>query len=671
MGSNESPTSVGTRLYSIQTSTSGTRTETDSALAVPTPVALVSMPWMSANMPSIQLATVAAALGAAGIKSRVYELYLDYAATITLALYDVLSNGNGFTEEWLFAQHFFGPETENWLHEFLPVRPRLGLKSAEIEEQILRALAPATGKYLDRMCDENDWSQHEVVGFSLTISQMGSSMAMARRIKLKYPNLKVVFGGTACAGPAGEQILKICPYVDIVYKAEAETSFPQLIFALSAGGDLRSVPGICFREGARIISTETSTLHHFQQPRPILNWDSYFQRLKVLDLSDQVGVWLPFESSRGCWWGEKEQCTFCGLHEIMKYRERRSSDVLDELETWATKYGVRNFFAVDLILPHTFYTTLLPELVAKQPGWVIFYEIKANVSRERAQMLARAGVTWVQPGIESLNGRALELMKKGVRPLQNVQLLKWCRELGIRVTWNIILGIPGEDPSSYGPMAAMMRKLFHLQPPNGRSTFALHRFSPYFEKPEDYGITISGPDPLYRRIFPVDESILGDLVYQFDYEVEGRAETPEEYAKPAVEAILEWRTLYKARHPELTFRINETGAEIVDTRGPMNTIQLDSTESAVYALLDVVTSERQIALHLDAVNPSVLDELNRRGGLTPLLDKWDQFGLILRDSNQLIGLAVNWVGERENFDYTHAPIPAPLPYLENPVIVNA
>lgn len=76
---------------------------------------------------------------------------------------------------------------------------------------------------------------------------------------------------------------------------------------------------------------------------------------------------------------------------------------------------------------------------------------------------------------------SLALMREGVTPLQNIQLLTWCEELGIHVTWNILIGIPGAPAASYARMAELARVLHHLMPPAGVAPFQLHRFSPFFE----------------------------------------------------------------------------------------------------------------------------------------------------------------------------------------------
>ena len=106
----------------------------------------------------------------------------------------------------------------------------------------------------------------------------------------------------------------------------------------------------------------------------------------------------------------------------------------------------------------------------------ICYEIKANLTKEQVRLLAQAGIRDVQPGIESLSTPLLRLMKKGCSRLQNIQLLKWCRELGVRPIWNILWGFPGEDPAEYSEMAAMMPALSHLQPPMSAAKLRLDRF---------------------------------------------------------------------------------------------------------------------------------------------------------------------------------------------------
>src|SRR5262249_3114920 len=155
-------------------------------------VALVSMPWMAAGMPSIQLATLAAALQGDGIASESYEFFLDYAASIGVGIYSILSSVENFIPEWIFAKHYFGAETGDLLHELRSHRSSIGLARNEMEELLLDALIATTGNFLDDIASRVDWSRHDVVGFSLTTAQTASSMALARLLKKQHPSIKIV-----------------------------------------------------------------------------------------------------------------------------------------------------------------------------------------------------------------------------------------------------------------------------------------------------------------------------------------------------------------------------------------------------------------------------------------------------------------------------------------------
>jgi ribosomal peptide maturation radical SAM protein 1 len=593
-------------------------------------------------MPSIQLATLEAALRAEDIKSESHEFFLDYAACIGPYLYNLISGGRGFVEEWIFAQHYFGPEIGEDLRAFRDHRPRLGMKSIEQEESVLDALVPVTYDFLNRLAEETDWSQYDVVGFSLTISQTAASMALARLLKQRYPDITIVFGGASCAGPMGPAVLRICPYVDVVVRVEGEPVLPELIRRIQSHQALDDLAGISYRESSgEIVTHPGGPLYQERGNRPHLRFDAYFERLDALGLREKVDVWLPFESSRGCWYGEKNQCTFCGLHEIMQYRRWTWEAVLDELEAWSKRYGIQKFFSVDLIMPRDYINTFLPEITRRGHQWSLFYEIKANMKRTELEVLAEAGVRSIQPGLESLDGKVLKLMHKGVTPLQNVQLLKWSAELGLSVAWNVIAGIPGEQPEDYDTMAKRMRWLFHMTPPSGASQFELHRFSPYFEQPDVFGIQPLGAHPLYKYIFPVATQDLNDLVYRYDYTLQ-QPLPDSSYIQPVRDVIAEWKVARK-RAAELTLQMLPDGsAEILDTRTlPEKRYRLSCSEALLYLFLDPVASDTKVVASFHETHPAEAEEIDKHEGISALMDAWETLGLVLRDHGRVLALALN------------------------------
>lgn len=487
----------------------------DSAFERVPQVALVSMPWTSAWMPSIQLAILRQCL-AGTATCDTYELYLDYAALISGRLYSRLSEAGGIIEEWVFAKQFFEGEGYTMREGFLDEFPAFGIGSRDVERRTLVALSEVTNDYLERMSTEVDWSRYDVVGFTLSIYQTTASLALSRLIRQRHPDVKIVFGGNSCVGPAAPALLRISPYVDVVVRGEAEPVFASLVRRLANRQRIDDIGGIVFRsEDGTIRETPPNDLHQPQRAVSMPDFDAYFERFRTLDLCWPEHIWIPFESSRGCWWGEKSQCTFCGLHEIMQYRARRADDVLEELDFLYERYGVPRFFATDLIMPQEYYRDLLPKLHGR--GYEFFYELKANATRQMLGSLAKAGIKNVQPGLESLSSSVLKIMKKGQSGTHVVQFLKWAAEYGLDVEWNLLTGTPTEDPAENERAAANAPSLYHFQPPRVIQ-FELDRYSPIYDAPEEYGVTDVRPLYVYDYLYPVEPELRAALAYRFEYD---------------------------------------------------------------------------------------------------------------------------------------------------------
>src|SRR5207237_3798341 len=114
---------------------------------------------------------------------------------------------------------------------------------------------------------------------------------------------------------------------------------------------------------------------------------------------DEKQIWLPWETSRGCWWGQKRHCTFCGLNgEGMEFRARSADRTIADLQDLLARYPECNIAMSDNIMPHSYFRTVLPQLALIRPKAEIFYEQKANLTLQKVRALARAGITRIQPG---------------------------------------------------------------------------------------------------------------------------------------------------------------------------------------------------------------------------------------------------------------------------------
>jgi ribosomal peptide maturation radical SAM protein 1 len=274
---------------------------------------------------------------------------------------------------------------------------------------------------------------------------------------------------------------------------------------------------------------------------PIPNFDDFYATLAESPSGTAIVPALMVETGRGCWWGAKSHCTFCGLNGgSMAFRSKSPDRVLDELARLRDTYDTELISVVDNILDLAYFRTVLPRVAEELPGLQLFYEVKANLSNEQVALLAAAGVRRIQPGLESLSDHVLKLMRKGTTMLQNVQLLKWCREHGVHPEWNLLFGFPGERPEDYREMLGVIDAIWALEPPSGEGAVRLDRFSPYHEDPEAFGMTAVRPLAPYTWLYPFGDEARRRIAYYFDFDyADGRR--PLDYASPVLDRIRAWR----------------------------------------------------------------------------------------------------------------------------------
>ena len=495
------------------------------------------MPWAMLRAPSIQLSTVKALLARKDIRAHVFNFNLEWMEHLKnggLAVPDYyrvseVSRGLG---EWIFA---VPPFRDSKADEVASFREFFAEDAADIFEKALemRRLVPS---FIAQCVDRIIATGPRVVGFTSTFQQNVPSLHLAKELKRNAEHITTVFGGANCDGPMGAALHRSFPFLDVVVRGEAEAVVGTLFEELLRGGPVTAHPAVCARNtrGLALLKKAEPAELPVMEDVPLPDHDDYFRDLDRLPFRGELlPTWIAFESARGCWWGQKHHCTFCGVNGTsMKFRSKSATRTLDELTTFSRKYRVTNFNATDNIIDMSYFDSLLPSLAASGQDYRLFYETKANLKKSHLEAMAAAGVREIQPGIESLSTPVLSLMRKGTTALQNIRLLKWALENRIEVGWNIIIGFPGEDPAEYAKMADLVPSLHHLEAPN-IAFLQIHRFSPYHTNPADHSIRITGPKLFYKYVYPLDEPTLMDIAYAFDFEYT-TPQAPQVYAYEAV-----------------------------------------------------------------------------------------------------------------------------------------
>ena len=381
--------------------------------------------------------------------------------------------------------------------------------------------------FVDLVVDELVALDVDLVGFTTTFMQNVPSLAVARRLKRRRPEVTVLFGGGNCDGPMGAALHREFGFLDLVLRGEADETFPLLLRALAAGPDaaLAEVPGLCWRDAdgrSRVNSAPARLVPPAAMAAP--DFDDWFARFDASPISGYVEPELVVESARGCWWGERHHCTFCGLNGTsMAFRAKPPGAFSAELDRLVRRHKTLDVMVVDNILEPGYLRTVLPDLAAS--GWDahLHYEVKANLTTEQIGVLAAAGVHSVQPGIESLVDDILTRMDKGVRAVHNVRTMRDCESARLEVSWNWLYGFPGETQESYRAVLSQLPALVHLQPPTSTARIELNRFSPYFED-RSLGFAERWAAEPYRYVYDVPPDRLGDLVYLFETPDQGLTE---------------------------------------------------------------------------------------------------------------------------------------------------
>jgi ribosomal peptide maturation radical SAM protein 1 len=504
----------------------------------------------------------------------------------------------------------------------------------------LLRIREAADAFLDECVEEILAHRPRIVGLTSVFQQHTASLALARRLKARAPEVAVILGGYNCEGPMGLATVRRFESVDAVVSGEGDVVFPQIVERLRSGGTLDGLQGVYTRTSPEAVSrcaappNAASPRHLDELSYP--DFGDFFVRYAESGLDRMQAPRLALETARGCWWGAKQHCTFCGLNgSTMAFRSKTPERALAEIRALTDRHPGLFIDMADNILDMRYFGTLLPRLEGAGLGLRMFYEVKANLRKEQVRQLRDAGVVAIQPGIESLSDEVLRIMRKGVTALQNLQLLKWCAELGVQPYWNLLWGFPGEPPEEYERMAALLPLLHHLPPPAGLSRIFLERFSPNFFDSEALGFADVRPAASYGHIYPTAADDLDDLAYFFDYRYRDERMTAP-YTRPLVRRAFEWRDSH-AKSRLVSFDLGD------------RLLVLDSRPISAEPLGEVKGLARTLYLACDAIR--TIDQLCRdaaaaagrdvpREEVEELLQPLAASGYLVRQGDAVLALAI-------------------------------
>jgi ribosomal peptide maturation radical SAM protein 1 len=602
-------------------------------------VTLVNMPWQGLTGPSLALSGLDTLLTSLGHDTtqlyenlRFAEECVDPASGLSPEDYLTICE-QGFqlgVGEWVFSAAIYGP---GWHQdEFVA---RIATERFPAVDQAVRLHHHAPG-FVERSAARILATDPELLGLTSTFEQNLASLAVADRVKRLRPDLPIVLGGANCDHTMGAALHRNFPQIDYVVRGEGEQPLAELLEALDGRRAFTAVTGLCWRDAdGRSIQNPYVPVMTPGPALPAATVHPFFEQVQ----DSPARPWIPevslrLETSRGCWWGEKRQCTFCGLNGgTIPYRSKPAEKAWQEISAGVTEFGVLDIGMTDNILDPAYLTTLLPRIADADWDLRITYEVKSNLKPADLAVLSAAGVVSVQPGIESLASGPLTIMDKGASGAAQVRALRLFREYGIFPTWNYLFGFPGEDwARDYQPVVDQIPALVHLPPPANVNRLTLDRFSPLFNRPE-LGIDDERrPEPWYRLVYDLPDDELRELAYLFTYRARG---VDDATAAALVDAVEAWSAAYE--QSSLTYTSGEQTVFVTDRRQgwPARTHQLEGSEAAVY-----LTLSRHLSL--PALQAALRAGHQPADGaeLAALLAGWQESGLVYRDRDTWVALAI-------------------------------
>jgi ribosomal peptide maturation radical SAM protein 1 len=532
----------------------------------PATVLLIVPPFAWIDRPSLGLHLLQGLARRQGVEVQVLYANVLFAASIGERAYLPLSRTHYslFLGERLFARAAFG--TPPLGHDrgapiddiFAPARDEFaragkpfvltGARLAAIEASIpawLEAIAPAIAA-----------RGYRAVGCSTSFEQTGAGLAILRAVKRLAPQTLTLLGGANCEGEMGDALAALAPDIDAIFSGESEQTFSRFLDALARG----EPPA---RRYAGEPCTDLDAL-------PTPDYADYYAQVRAFlpDSTLLQQARATYETSRGCWWGQKSHCTFCGLNaQGMTMRAKSADRAIAELQALLAHHPNREVALTDNIMPHGYFKTLVPRLAAEVPGVRLMYELKANLTLAQVRALTDAGIREAQPGIEALSTGLLQLMGKGTTCAQNVALLRYARICGMHLHWNLLAGFPGDERAFYEETLALLRLVPHLQPPSRLNRVVIDRFSPYHADAARHGIRELRAIAPYRAWLPADAPH-DRIAYHFEGVFASEALASPELLAALDEEIRRWRRRWiDGTPPTLAIRPHGDAYELTDTRG--------------------------------------------------------------------------------------------------------
>lgn len=269
------------------------------------------------------------------------------------------------------------------------------------------------------------------------------TVQIARAAKKLYPHLPVILGGWH-PSLLPEQTLA-APYVDVVVRGQGEDALLQVVQHLEAGASLAGIEGVGYKEDGKLVFNPARAL------KPLRDLPPKAYHLADFDAYERVcgRRWAMYVSSLAC----PYSCAYCTNEGVYgrQWNGLEAEQVVEETTSLVSRYGLQLLWLVDdnFLVDRERALKIAEGLIERAVPFEWSIQASTNLvtrlTTGELKLLRRAGLSQICHGAESASPKILKLMNKEFQKVETIYSAAGkCIEAGIRPSFNIIFGYPGE-----------------------------------------------------------------------------------------------------------------------------------------------------------------------------------------------------------------------------------
>ena len=278
----------------------------------------------------------------------------------------------------------------------------------------------------------------------LTGPMISDAIEIASLVRNLRPEVPIVFGGWHPSLLSGQTLRE--DFVDIVVRHHGEKTLVEILQRLESGGGLERVDGCWFKRNGQIIqNADRHTIPLYALPPPaydLIDFDAYERAIGERK--------LPFATSIGCPYA----CSYCtdAVFYNRRFNPYHAEQVVQELAELAGRHRITEVslvdsnFLVDVRRALAIARGIIESGVRFRWTFQASTDLLCRMTDEEVELLAASGVSHIGFGTESASSEVLQFMNKGHQHIPDMyEAARKCGRAGIRVTFNLIFGFPGEE----------------------------------------------------------------------------------------------------------------------------------------------------------------------------------------------------------------------------------